>query len=93
MLWRKLVERHLDAPQRVLDDRVRVGRVAPKFQSRRVQQPSHYKPRLRMRAPRHQRVGAGPERADSGRRAPLEPALQELRVLRIHHSPRVIQDS
>ena len=30
-LWRQLVERHLDAPQRVLDDRVRVGRVAPEF--------------------------------------------------------------
>ena len=31
MLWRQLVKRHLDAPQRVLDDRVRVGRVAPEF--------------------------------------------------------------
>ena len=31
MLWRQLVKRHLDAPQRVLDDRVRVGRVAPEM--------------------------------------------------------------
>ena len=45
MLWRQLVKRHLDAPQRVLDDRVRVGRVAPEFQGWRVQQPPRDEPR------------------------------------------------
>ena len=89
-LWRQLVKRHLDAPQRVLDDRVRVGRVAPEFQGWRVQQPPRDEPRIFMRTTSHQRVGAGPERSYQGRRAPLEPALQQQRVLCIHDGPRVV---
>ena len=64
MLWRQLVKRHLDAPQRVLDDRVRVGRVAPEFQSRRVQQPPRDESPIFMRTTSHQRVGARAEGAD-----------------------------